>query len=82
MRHWWKRFGAKRDSTLLKLGPRSKLVLAKLGFDMRASYDGLIHEPLPERHASLLKQLPGQHDVIDLDSERESPARRPSEPIP
>ena len=62
---------------VLKLGPRSRLVLAKLGFDMRASYDDLLKEPLPESHTSLLKQLPGQHDVIDLNSHRENPDRPP-----
>ena len=54
---WWKRLlqrpEVKRHVGLLKLGPRSRLVLAKLGFDMRASYDDLLKEPLPESHTSL-----------------------------
>jgi hypothetical protein len=77
LRRWWKRLlqrpGVKRRTALLKLGPRSRLVLAKLGFDMRASYDDLLKDPLPDSHTSLVKQLPGQHDVIDLGTDRESP---------
>jgi hypothetical protein len=74
LRRWWNRLlqgrRIKPRTALLKLGPRSRLVLAKLGFDMRASYDDLLKGPLPDEHTSLLKQLPGQHDVIDLDDKR------------
>ena len=39
----------------------------KLDFDMRAAYDALLQQPLPERHSSLLKDVPGsQRDVIDV----------------
>jgi hypothetical protein len=75
----WKRLGGKPPRGMSRLGPRSKLVLAKLGFDMRESYDDLLKEPLPERHAMLLKQLPGQHDVIELDSRRGEPGPKPGD---
>jgi hypothetical protein len=63
---WWRRLfqgsTVKRRVGPLKLGPRCKLVLAKLAFDMR------------ESHSSLLTQLPGQRDVLDLGTDREYPA--------
>jgi Anti-sigma factor NepR len=40
-----------------KMGFRSSLVLAKLGFDLRNHYDDLLDEPLPEEISRLLQQL-------------------------
>jgi hypothetical protein len=42
-----------------RLGFRSPLVLAKLGFDLRASYDAMIEEPLPPEISRLIWALPG-----------------------
>ncbi len=41
-----------------RLGFRSPLVLAKLGFDLRASYDAMIEEPLPAEISRLVWALP------------------------
>jgi Anti-sigma factor NepR len=40
-----------------KMGFRSSLVLAKLGFDLRNHYDDLLDEPLPEEISRILQQL-------------------------
>ena len=42
-----------------RLGFRSPLVLAKLGFDLRASYDAVLEEPLPSELNRLVWALPG-----------------------
>ena len=42
-----------------RLGFRSPLVLAKLGFDLRASYDGVLEERLPPELSRLVWALPG-----------------------
>ena len=39
------------------MGPRSALVLAKLGFDLRDHYEDLLSEPLPEELDRLLNRL-------------------------
>ncbi len=42
----------------LKLGMRSPFVLAKIGNDLRQSYDDMIEEPLPEGIRRAVAQLP------------------------
>ncbi len=41
-----------------KLGMRSPLVLAKIGHDLRHSYEDVIEEPLPEEIQRAVAQLP------------------------
>jgi hypothetical protein len=49
------------------MGARSKLVLFKLGFDMRADYERLLNEPLPNEMRSLVYRMAGSPpDVIEL----------------
>ena len=51
----------------MQMGARSKLVLMKLGFDMRADYDALLDEPIPNEMRSLIYRLAGSPpDVIEL----------------
>ena len=40
-----------------KMGVRSSLVLAKLGFDLRDHYEGLLDESLPEELRRLIHHL-------------------------
>jgi hypothetical protein len=40
-----------------KMGARSSLVLAKLGFDLRDHYEGLLDEPLPAEISRLIQRL-------------------------
>ena len=40
-----------------KMGARSALVLAKLGFDLRDHYEGLLDEPLPAEMSRLIQCL-------------------------
>jgi hypothetical protein len=69
------RLRVRRRRALHRLGPRSKLVLMKLGFDMRSYYEDVLHEPVPSHLMPLVERLPGaMRDVIDL--------RPPSEPEP
>jgi hypothetical protein len=41
----------------LKLGMRSPLVLAKIGYDMRQNYSDLIEQPLPGEIEQAVEQL-------------------------
>ncbi len=41
-----------------KLGMRSPFVLAKIGHDLRHSYDDVIAEPLPEKMQRAVANLP------------------------
>ncbi len=41
-----------------KLGMRSPFVLAKIGHDLRHSYDDVIEEPLPEKVQRAVANLP------------------------
>ena len=51
----------------MQMGARSKLVLRKLGFDMRADYDALLDEPIPNEMRSLIYRLAGSPpEVIEL----------------
>ena len=51
----------------MAMGARSKLVLLKLGFDMRADYETLLSEPLPNEMRSLIYRMAGSPpDVIEL----------------
>ena len=43
-----------------RLGFRSILVLAKLGFDLREQFDEVVNEPLPEEFCRSLKQMEAQ----------------------
>ena len=60
------------DQRLLNLGPRSRLVLMKLGFDLRSHYDDVLNEPVPDQLKPLVECLPGDagRDVIDLNDRR------------
>jgi hypothetical protein len=42
------------------LGFRSKLVLAKLGFDLRGYYEDLLHDPLPDELRQRLNAVGAQ----------------------
>ena len=47
------------------MGVRSPLVLAKLGFDLRAYYEGLLDDPLPEEISRPLWALAAREDQIN-----------------
>jgi hypothetical protein len=40
-----------------KMGFRDKLVLCKLGFDLRGYYERLVNEPLPDEFDASIKSL-------------------------
>ena len=46
------------------LGMRSPLVLAKIGNDLRQSYDDVLEAPLPEEIQRVMNQLPGTPTVL------------------
>ena len=49
------------------MGPRSLLVLLKLGHELRADYDHLLDADVPEHLQPLIDRLPSRwHDIIDL----------------
>jgi hypothetical protein len=51
----------------MAMGARSKLVLLKLGYDMRAGYDALLDEPIPSEMRSLIYRMAGSPpDIIEL----------------
>ena len=51
----------------MAMGARSKLVLLKLGFDMRADYEALLKEPIPDEMRSLIYRMVGSRpEVIEL----------------
>ena len=60
-----------RDQRLLNLGARSKLVLMKLGFDLRSHYEDVLQEPVPDPLKPLIERLPADdgRDVIDVKSQ-------------
>ena len=70
VRKWLRR----KVSNTPTLGPRSSLLLAKLGFDMRPDYEAVLQEPLPQDLWNAVQQLRGAHDrdVIDLRSRNKS----------
>ncbi len=47
-----------------KLGMRSPLVLAKIGYDLRQEYDNLLEQPLPEEFQQVVARLPGATVVL------------------
>ena len=47
------------------MGVRSPLVLAKLGFDLRAYYEGLLDDPLPEEISRPLWALAAREDQVN-----------------
>ena len=50
----------------MPMGARSKLVLLKLGFDMRGHYEALLSEPIPSKMRSLILRMAGSlSDVIE-----------------
>jgi hypothetical protein len=50
-------FNPPKPARSSKLGFRSSLVLAKLGFDLRSQYEDLLSEPLPDDLGRLVNQL-------------------------
>ncbi len=63
----------KRDEPLEepKLGFRSTLVLAKIGYDLREQYSGLLEEPLPPEIEQGVERLLGPGaDVKQLEDRR------------
>jgi hypothetical protein len=56
-----------------KLGFRSTLVLAKLGYDLREQYNGLLEQPMtPELENALERLLGPGADVETLDAHKRS----------
>ena len=67
-------FGRRKPTTLpeaSRMGFRSRLVLAKLGFDLRQRYDALIGRELPDELGRLASQL--NPSVVEVGNE---PIRR------
>lgn len=60
LRSWFRRRARPAPAEVVKLGPHSPLVLAKLGYDMRQEYNGLVEEPLPEAIRKVAEKLPDQ----------------------
>lgn len=50
----------------MRMGVQSRLVLAKLGCDMRAAYDTVLRGAFPRSIGRRVDRLPGRHDVIDV----------------
>jgi hypothetical protein len=51
----------------MPMGARSRLVLEKLGFDLRAYYQDLLAEPVPNDMRTLVYRLAGSPpEVIEL----------------
>ena len=50
-------FNPPKSTKSWNLGFRSALVLAKLGFDLRSQYEGVLSEPLPDDIGRLVSQL-------------------------
>lgn len=54
-----------------KLGFRSPLVLAKIGYDLRAQYQQLLEQPIPDEMAAKLQLLLGPGaEVENLDAHK------------
>ena len=49
---------ASRRHNQMDMGPKSLLVLMKLGFDLRSYYEEMMDEPFPEHIESLVDQIP------------------------
>jgi hypothetical protein len=47
-----------------EMGVCSRLVLAKLGFDLRKHYHHLMSAPPPEQLQSLIERLPGRPQYV------------------
>lgn len=43
----------------MQMGPRSRYVLEKLGYDLRSYYEGLLSEPVPNEMRRLIYRLAG-----------------------
>jgi hypothetical protein len=63
-------------------GVRSKLVLAKLGFDMRDAYDDVLTEPLPKSIRKRVERLPGPHAMVDSKPREPAKAVQAAQPEP
>lgn len=63
-------------------GVKSKLVLAKLGFDMRGAYDEVLTEPLPRSIRKRVERLPGPHDMVDTRPREPANAVQAAQPEP
>jgi len=51
----------------MPMGARSRLVLEKLGFDLRAYYEDLLAEPVPGEMRTLIYRLAGSPpEIIEL----------------
>ena len=50
----------------MPLGVRSRLVLEKLGFELRRLYDDLLSAPFPRSIRKRLDRLPETRDVVKL----------------
>ena len=60
------------------MGPRSLLVLMKLGHELRSDYEHLMHDPVPEHLRPLIERLPTRwHDIIDLKAPTAGTAQAP-----
>ena len=70
-------FGRRKPTPLpeaSRMGFRSRLVLAKLGFDMRQRYDALIGRELPDELGRLASQL--NPSVVEVGSQPIRSGRR------
>lgn len=60
----------------MAFGVKSRLVLEKLGFDLRRCYEDALQEPVPPAMSALLARLPGaEGHVIELEDARGRPAQ-------
>src|SRR4051794_11903703 len=59
----------------MAMGARSRLVLEKLGFDMRPAYEDLVREPPPPKVAELLEKL-ASDEVETSAPEKKAPVAR------
>lgn len=62
------------------LGFRSRLVLEKLGFDLRRFFDGQVSEPLPPRIQRLADELAGYAEWRDVGAPPQEAAAGPDRP--
>ena len=70
-------FGRRKPTPLpeaARMGFRSRLVLAKLGFDLRQRYDALLGRELPDELGSLASQL--NPSVVEVGNEPKQRGRR------
>jgi hypothetical protein len=64
------RSSRKKEPAPPQLGFRSRLVLAKLGYDLREHYDAVVAEAVPEDIERPLARLRGPDPVTRLDDRR------------